>query len=72
VNTIGDLSATAVIARSEGVWSPAMVPAVEMLGRATGPLDESPGWPAPANQIGEPLPARTPDAPASGSSGRPV
>ena len=63
VNTIGDLSATAVIARSEGVWSPAMVPPIEMLGREAVALDESPGWPTPANQIGEPLPGRRPDAP---------
>jgi hypothetical protein len=58
VNTIGDLSATAVIARSEGVWSAAMVPPVEMLGRAEIPIDESPGWPTSGNQIGEPLPGR--------------
>ncbi len=55
VNTIGDLSATAVIARSEGVWSAASVPAVEMLGRAEVQLDASPGWPSSGNQIGEPL-----------------
>lgn len=63
VNTIGDLSATAVIARSEGVWSPAMVPPIEMLGREAVALDESPGWPTSASQIGEPMPGRRPDAP---------
>ena len=63
VNTIGDLSATAVIARSEGVWNASMVPAVEMLGRADVPMDESPGWPTSGNQIGEPLPGRVPEPP---------
>ena len=70
VNTIGDLSATAVVARSEGVWSAAMVPPVEMLGKATVALDESPGWPTPANQIGEPLPGRMADIPAAVPPGR--
>jgi len=64
VNTIGDLSATAVIARSEGVWSAASVPAVEMLGRPEGHLDESPGWPTSGNLIGEPRPGRIGEAPA--------
>ena len=62
VNTIGDLSATAVIARSEGVWNASMVPEFEMLGRADVPIDESPGWPTSGNQIGEPLPGRAPEA----------
>ena len=64
VNTIGDLSATAVIARSEGVWNAGMVPAVEMLGQTALPLDESPGWPTPGNQIGEPLPGAVRDVAA--------
>ena len=63
VNTIGDLSAAAVIARSEGVWNASMVPAVEMLGRSDLPIDESPGWPTSGNQIGEPLPGRLPETP---------
>ena len=70
VNTIGDLSAAAVIARSEGVWSAAMVPPVEMLGKASVALDESPGWPTPANQIGEPLPGPRADMPAVAPPGR--
>ena len=41
----GDLTATAFVARSEGVWNASMVPAVEGLDRAG--RDESPGWPAP-------------------------
>ena len=63
VNTIGDLSATAVIARSEGVWNARMVPAVEQLGRTDVPIDESPGWPTSGNRIGEPLPGRMPEPP---------
>jgi DAACS family dicarboxylate/amino acid:cation (Na+ or H+) symporter len=63
VNTIGDLSATAVIARSEGVWSAAMVPAIEGLGRTDVQLDESPGWPTSGSQIGEPVPGRVGDVP---------
>jgi DAACS family dicarboxylate/amino acid:cation (Na+ or H+) symporter len=43
VNVIGDLTATAFIARSEKVWNAGMVPAVEGLDR--GARDESPGWP---------------------------
>lgn len=45
VNVCGDLSATAYVAKSEGVWSAASVPAIE--GRIEQPtaLDESPGWP---------------------------
>lgn len=45
VNVCGDLTATAFVARSEGVWNASMVPAVEGLDRAG--RDESPGWPAP-------------------------
>lgn len=45
VNVCGDLTATAFVAKSEGIWNASMVPAVEGLGRA--PLDESPGWPPP-------------------------
>jgi DAACS family dicarboxylate/amino acid:cation (Na+ or H+) symporter len=42
VNVCGDLSASAFVARSEGIWNPSMVPAVEGNGAS---LDESPGWP---------------------------
>lgn len=49
VNIIGDLVATAFVAKSEGVWNPSMVPAVPMGGAQ---LDESPGWPGPSNTIG--------------------
>ena len=45
VNVIGDMLATVFVARSEGVWTPAMVPAVEGVG--SRPVDESPGWPKP-------------------------
>ena len=45
VNVCGDLTATAFVAKSEGVWNASMVPAVEGLDRSAG--DESPGWPVP-------------------------
>lgn len=48
VNILGDLSGTCVIARSEGVWSAADVPAVEGLMESEANLDESPDWPKPA------------------------
>ncbi|CAN5117272.1 dicarboxylate/amino acid:cation symporter [soil metagenome] len=47
VNIIGDLSATAVIARSEGVWSAADIPTGVGPMEAKAKLDESPGWPPP-------------------------
>jgi DAACS family dicarboxylate/amino acid:cation (Na+ or H+) symporter len=47
VNVCGDLTATAFVARSEKVWSAAMVPAEDGLDRAS--RDESPGWP-PADE----------------------
>jgi DAACS family dicarboxylate/amino acid:cation (Na+ or H+) symporter len=43
VNVIGDLCATTWVAKSEGVWSAASVPAVEMTAEATSGRDESPG-----------------------------
>jgi dicarboxylate/amino acid:cation (Na+ or H+) symporter, DAACS family len=52
VNVIGDLLATTFVARSEGLWTQAMVPAIPMLG-ATVSMDESPNWPGPNNTIGE-------------------
>jgi DAACS family dicarboxylate/amino acid:cation (Na+ or H+) symporter len=45
VNVWGDLTATAFVAKSEGVWNASMVPAVE--GMSTMHQDESPGWPPP-------------------------
>jgi DAACS family dicarboxylate/amino acid:cation (Na+ or H+) symporter len=45
VNVWGDLTATAFVAKSEGVWNASMVPAVEGLDHASA--DESPGWPTP-------------------------
>ncbi|HJR42412.1 MAG TPA: dicarboxylate/amino acid:cation symporter [Gemmatimonadaceae bacterium] len=47
VNVLGDLSATAFVARSEKVWDASMVPEVEGLDTATERLDDSPGWPRP-------------------------
>jgi DAACS family dicarboxylate/amino acid:cation (Na+ or H+) symporter len=44
VNVCGDITATAFVARSEGVWDASMVPAVEGLG-SSQPTDDSPGWP---------------------------
>ena len=46
VNVTGDVVATTYIARSEGIWTPAMIPpsGVEA---GSGSLDDSPGWPAP-------------------------
>ena len=45
VNVCGDLSATAFVARSEGVWNASMVPSVEGAVDREVKLDESPGWP---------------------------
>ena len=47
VNVCGDFSAAVIIGRSEGVWSPASVPAVEGGVETAAPLDDSPGWPKP-------------------------
>ena len=52
VNITGDLVATTYVARSEKLWTPADVPAVAMLDVAHR-MDESPGWPAAGNTIGE-------------------
>lgn len=43
VNVIGDQTATAFVARSEGAWSPALLP--KEYGDAGKVKDESPGWP---------------------------
>jgi Na+/H+-dicarboxylate symporter len=45
VNVCGDLTATAFVAKSEGVWDASMIPAVPGTERAH--VDESPGWPPP-------------------------
>ena len=50
VNVVGDLTATMYVARSEKLWTPAMIPAVPGLGAK---IDQSPGWPPADNQIGE-------------------
>ncbi len=42
VNVIGDMSATAWIAKTEGVWTAAQVPAIEGLDASTAHLDETP------------------------------
>jgi DAACS family dicarboxylate/amino acid:cation (Na+ or H+) symporter len=43
VNVCGDMSAACFIARIEGGWTPAMIPAEPLF--ESGTLDESPGWP---------------------------
>jgi DAACS family dicarboxylate/amino acid:cation (Na+ or H+) symporter len=45
VNVWGDLTATAFVAKSEGVWNASMVPA--MPGTEHAHVDESPGFPPP-------------------------
>jgi len=45
VNVIGDMCATTWVAKSEGLWTAASMPAVAMLGAANVPLDESPDNP---------------------------
>lgn len=42
VNVLGDLVATSWVAKSEGVWTPALVPAIAGLSMSA-PLDETPG-----------------------------
>jgi DAACS family dicarboxylate/amino acid:cation (Na+ or H+) symporter len=49
VNVWGDLTATAFVAKSEGVWNASMVPAVERMDTAA--RDESPGWPPPPAKV---------------------
>lgn len=48
VNVTGDLVATTFIAKSEGLWSAASVPAAGVEAGA-GRLDESPNWPGPSD-----------------------
>ncbi len=42
VNVLGDLTCVTLVAKSEGAWDPARLPAL-----TARPLDASPGWPAP-------------------------
>ena len=44
VNVCGDLSATAFVARTEGVWNASMIPSDERMAVPQA-LDDSPGWP---------------------------
>jgi dicarboxylate/amino acid:cation (Na+ or H+) symporter, DAACS family len=48
VNVCGDLSATAFVAKSEGVWDASRIPADEEQA-IPHVLDDSPGWPLPAD-----------------------
>ena len=48
VNVAGDQVAAAYIAKSEGLWTAASVPAAGVQAGA-GKLDESPGWPGPTD-----------------------
>lgn len=48
VNVCGDLSATAFVARTEGVWDASRIPSDEMMA-IPHVLDESPGWPQGAD-----------------------
>jgi dicarboxylate/amino acid:cation (Na+ or H+) symporter, DAACS family len=47
VNVCGDLSATAFVAKTEGVWDASMIPSNEEMA-IPHVLDDSPGWPKPA------------------------
>jgi DAACS family dicarboxylate/amino acid:cation (Na+ or H+) symporter len=47
VNVCGDITATAFVARTERVWNASMMPPDEAM--AIPHLDESPGWPQPAD-----------------------
>jgi dicarboxylate/amino acid:cation (Na+ or H+) symporter, DAACS family len=49
VNVLGDIGASAFVAKSEGVWNASMVPETPGLDEAMRHLDDSPGWP-----VGEP------------------
>ena len=53
VNVIGDMVGTTFVAKSEGLWTPAMVPPEPRLGLAGVSLDESPGWPVPPTPVGD-------------------
>jgi DAACS family dicarboxylate/amino acid:cation (Na+ or H+) symporter len=45
LNVLGDIGASAFVAKSEGVWNADMIPATPGLDLATAHLDDSPGWP---------------------------
>ena len=51
VNVLGDIGASAFIAKSEGVWNAGMVPETVGLDEATKHLDDSPGWPVGAPKV---------------------
>ncbi len=55
VNVTGDLVATAVVGRSEGVWSGAMIPPDAALAGDVV-TDDSPGWPPAAPEVATTLP----------------
>ena len=48
VNVTGDMVAAAYVAKTEGEWTPAMVPPAGVEAGAAA-LDESPGWPKPGD-----------------------
>jgi dicarboxylate/amino acid:cation (Na+ or H+) symporter, DAACS family len=48
VNVCGDLSATAFVAKTEGLWNASRIPSNEEMA-IPHVLDESPGWPQPAD-----------------------
>lgn len=52
VNVLGDMVATAFIARTEGVWDASMIPPDDAT-PGDGPLDDSPGWPPALGASGE-------------------
>lgn len=49
VNVLGDLVATAFVGKSEGAWSPAMLPP-EGAAAGEGSIDETPGWSPPVGE----------------------
>lgn len=51
LNVLGDIGASAFIAKSEGVWNADMIPATPGLDVAAAHLDESPGWPPPQTKV---------------------
>ncbi|HEY0970554.1 MAG TPA: dicarboxylate/amino acid:cation symporter [Gemmatimonadales bacterium] len=53
VNVLGDLVVTAIVGKSEGAWSPDMLPP-EGVEAGAGHIDETPDWPPPAGlEVGE-------------------
>jgi hypothetical protein len=45
VNVLGDIGASAFIAKTEGVWDASMVPARAGLEVSAEQIDDSPNWP---------------------------